>query len=68
MAIEYQVSVSMEGSLCRIMPLCAKARAWLEDNCQWEGSQVIGEGYVVDRRIAEPIIQEMRDEGFNIEE
>ena len=43
MAIEYQVSVSMEGSLCRIMPLCAKARAWLEDNCQWEGSQIIGE-------------------------
>ncbi len=68
MATIYQVSVSMEGSLCRIMPLCAKARAWLKDNCQWEGSQVIGEGYVVDRGIAEPIIQEMRDGGFNIEE
>ena len=68
MATEYQVSVSMEGPLCRIMPLCAKARAWLQENCQLEGSQVIGEGYVVDRRMAEPIIQEMRDEGFNIEE
>ncbi len=63
-----EILINRESSLTRITPLTAEARDWVEANCQWEEYQKLGGSYVCDWRMADPIIEAMREAGFEVEE
>ena len=60
------IKIDNEGSIIVITPLTSEARIWIDENCNIESWQWIGESLAIDHRFAENIILGLADAGFNV--
>jgi virulence-associated protein VagC len=58
------VSVENQGSVVVLQPLTKKAKLWIDENVSSEPWQWVGNGLVIDWRMAEELIDAMQEEGL----
>jgi hypothetical protein len=58
------VSVENQGSVIVLQPLTKKAKMWIDENVSSEPWQWVGNGLVIDWRMAEELVDAMREEGL----
>ncbi len=59
--------VDRMGSIVGVTPMNQAAREWIDENCQTEGWQWLGDTLNMDIRMAPAVVQGIADDGFTVE-
>ncbi len=61
------VRVNDQGSVVMIEPVSDEAKTWVQENVGLEGWQWFGPAFACEPRMADPLIEGMRDAGLVVE-
>jgi len=60
------VLVRDEGTIAQLIPLTAAARNWIEDNCNTESWQWLGDALCIEPRYAVAVTEGLRENGYTV--
>jgi virulence-associated protein VagC len=62
MSEKVNIEVRDEGTVVLITPVSKQAKKWIDENVQVESWQWLGQGFAVDHRCAEDLLEGMQNE------